>query len=143
VCPYSNGARGDTYGIEWSATCALSQRWRVTGQYTVFEMNLVEPATYFQDSDPKNQIYLRSSWDIGEKVEFDMIFRYVDALISLDVPSYITMDLRLAYRPKKHLELAVIGQNLLQPNHQEYSDSGIVYTTNVPRGVYGTVAWKY
>jgi len=62
------------------------------------------------------------------------------------VPSYITMDLRLAWRPRKHLELAVMGQNLLQPYHYEFgssTDSLGNEVTEVPRGVYGTASWRY
>ena len=101
------------------------------------------PASDYVDEDPKNQFYLRSSWDIRENLEFDMIVRYVDRLVADEVPSYLTMDLRLAYRPRKHLELAVVGQNLLQEQHQEYNGALTTYTTEVPRGVYGTVTWKH
>ena len=81
-------------------------------------------------------------WDIRENLEFDVIARYVDQLVADGVPSYISMDLRLAYRPRKNLELAVIGQNLLQDQHQEYNGGITTYADEVPRGVYGTVAWK-
>jgi iron complex outermembrane receptor protein len=139
-----NEAGGDTYGIELSWTYAVSKRWRVTGQYTLFEMNLFDdPSHDYEHDDPNNQVYLRSSWDIRENLEFDMMVRYVDRLVADEVPSYLTMDLRLAYRPRKHLELAVVGQNLLQQQHQEYSGDTVAYTSEVPRGVYGTVTWKH
>jgi iron complex outermembrane receptor protein len=47
------------------------------------------------------------------------------------------MDLRLAYRPREHIELAVVGQNLLDSQHLEYG-----YSASVPRGIYGTVTWR-
>jgi iron complex outermembrane receptor protein len=56
------------------------------------------------------------------------------------------MDMRLAWRPRKRLELAVVGQNLLQAQHQEYgraTGDWLTDFTAVPRGVYGTVAWRY
>jgi iron complex outermembrane receptor protein len=141
---YVNLAGGNTYGIELAGTCAVSERWRITGQYTLFEMRLFNnPAQDYEDQDPKNQMYLRSSWDIGENIEFDMIGRYVDSIVPDGVPNYITMDLRLAYRPRKNLELAVIGQNLLQESHQEYSGGMTTYTSNVPMGMYGTVTWRH
>ena len=99
-----------------------------------------------QGDDPHNQVYLRSAWDLREDLEFDLMARYVDSLAGLDVPSYITMDLRLAWRPRKHLELAVVGQNLLQAHHREFPEtvmSSPTLSTEVPRGVYGTVTWRY
>jgi iron complex outermembrane receptor protein len=65
-------------------------------------------------------------------------------LTNLNVPSYTGMDLRLAWRPGKRLELAVVGQNLLQNDHWEYAKSGDSgFVTDVPRGVYGTLTWRY
>ena len=107
-------------------------------------MNLFnDPSRDYVDEDPKNQFYLRSSWDVSENLEFDMIVRYVDRLVADQVPSYTTMDLRLAYRPRKNLELAVVGQNLLQDHHQEYNGGVTTYASDVPRGVYGTVTWRH
>ena len=48
----------------------------------------------------------------------------------------------------KHLELAVVGQNLLQTYHYEFGQSTEIAATGwevaeVPRGVYGTASWRY
>jgi hypothetical protein len=56
------------------------------------------------------------------------------------------MDMRLAWRPRERLELAVVGQNLLQPHHYEYSPAAASFgqeVTEVPRGVYGIATWRY
>ena len=103
------------------------------------------PAATESGNDPHNQVYLRSAWDLRENLEFDLMARYVDRLPDLNVPSYITMDLRLAWRPRKHLELAVVGQNLLQAYHWEFAGNIVdspTYATEVPRGVYGTLTWR-
>jgi iron complex outermembrane recepter protein len=53
------------------------------------------------------------------------------------------MDLRLAWRPRKRLELAMVGQNLLQNHHLEYAESAASGSgIEVPRGVYGTLTWN-
>lgn len=65
---------------------------------------------------------------------------------AIGVPSYITMDLRLAWRPKKEWELAVVGQNLLQDHHFEFAGTSRGMqseVTAVPRGVYGTITWRH
>jgi iron complex outermembrane receptor protein len=97
-----------------------------------------------QGSSPQNQVYLRSSWDFQPDWEFDLIGRYVDSLPAIDVPSYTTMDVRLAWRPAKNLEWAVIGRNLIDSPHTEFVDvlSGIV-GTQVPPQVYTTLTWTY
>jgi iron complex outermembrane receptor protein len=143
----TNGPSGDTYGVELSVNYSVTDKWRLTGEYTYLHM-YIEPSTVVAPSgfDPSNQLYFRSAWDIRENWEFDVMARYVDKLEILNVPSYITMDMRLAWRPRKHLELAVVGQNLLQAYHWEFAGSSLfspTYATEVPRGVYGTVTWRY
>jgi iron complex outermembrane recepter protein len=136
----------DSYGIELSGNYSVSKWWRLQAQYTLFEMNVQnDPTSTFVGRNPCNQVYLRSSWDLREDLDFDIMARYVDRLANpsaMPVPSYISMDMRLAWRPRKHLEMAVVGQNLLQPQHLEFTDATTA-TAQVPRGVYGTLTWRH
>jgi len=141
-----NDTSGRTYGVELFANWSISDYWRLYAQYTLLQIQLYDPEQFYGVTDPHDQVYLRSSWNLSKDVEFDLIGRYVDCIPELDVPSYITMDLRLGWRPRKHLELAVVGQNLLQNQHQEFnSSSENLFTpiTYVPRGVYGTITYRY
>jgi iron complex outermembrane recepter protein len=144
---FTNGPSGDVYGVELSGNYSVSERWRLYAQYTCMQMHIDKSPIYARQEgvDPHNQVYLRSAWNLTENVEFDLMARYVDALAAIDVPAYITMDLRLAWRPRKHLELAVVGQNLLQDYHREFNTnmSSPELSTEVPRGVYGTATWKH
>jgi iron complex outermembrane recepter protein len=84
-------------------------------------------------------------------LDFDLTARYVDNLMSFTAYAthYIEMDVRLAWRPTKHLELAVVGQNLLNLYHIEDKSEDQTHgglwreDTAVPRSVYGTAAWRY
>ena len=143
----TNGPTGETYGVELTGNYSVSERWRLYAQYTYFQMHLQTVPSQIVDNgfDPNNQVYLRSAWDLREDLEFDLMARYVDCLTDLNVPSYITMDARLAWRPRKQLELAVVGQNLLQDRHWEFagnSGKSPICATEVPRGVYGTLTWR-
>ena len=42
------------------------------------------------------------------------------------VHQYITLDARLGWRPCPNLEMALIGQNLLQDHHLEFGTNPIV-----------------
>ena len=111
----SNNTSADTQGVELAANWSISDTWRLYAQYTFLHIQLHKgPLQFNTITDPQNQVYLRSSWDLSHDLEFDLIARYVDSIPELEVPSYISMDLRLGWRPQKHLELAVVGQNLLQ-----------------------------
>ncbi len=142
-----NEGNAHTYGAELAANYNISDTWKVSGQYTYLQMHIYGNNLYGDGYSPRNQIYLRSTWNLTEDIDFDLMGRYVDSLSSgaLMVPSYIEMDARLAWRARKNLELAVVGQNLLQAYHYEFLqyDSYFSQTNQVPRSVYGMVTWRY
>ncbi len=145
--PVNHGA-GESYGIELACNYAISDTWRLYAQYTVLQMHLHDRETgeSLEFPDPNNQIYLRSAWDLNKNLEFDLIARYIDELVVDNIPNYITMDARLAWRPRDHWEVAVVGQNLLQEHHWEFAGntpSSPAYATEVPRSVYGTLTWRH
>jgi hypothetical protein len=50
-------------------------------------------------------------------------------------------DVRLAWHPRPNLEIAIVGQNLVQDRHLEYrSSSG---AQEIPRSFYGKVTWRF
>ena len=82
--------------------------------------------------------------NLGKNIEADAWLRYVDGFDNGGVPGYFTLDLKLAWRPIKNLELALVGQNLLENRHQEFRPeqfSTQVY--EVERGVYGKLTWRF
>jgi len=60
--------------------------------------------------------------------------RYVSALPSPPVPSYLTLDLRWGWRPQPRLEVSVTGRNLLGPAHGEFTD--VSTRTAIARSVF-------
>jgi len=140
-----DGPPADTYGVELATDWAVTERWHLYTQYTFLRIFIHGDSLYGDGCSPRHQVYLRSAWNLRENLDFDLMFRYVDALHYLDVPSYMSLDLRLAWRPRANLELALVGQNLLQDYHYEYGyeyDSQL-QVTQIPRGVYGTITWRY
>jgi iron complex outermembrane receptor protein len=81
--------------------------------------------------------------DLPYKVELDLWLRYADELKSLDTNGYLTLDLRLGWQPCPGLELALVGQNLLQNSHQEYDPEFQTPASEVPRGIYTQAVWRY
>jgi iron complex outermembrane receptor protein len=80
--------------------------------------------------------------DLPENLTLDLIARYVDRLPAFAVESYIDMDVRLAWQdPKRHIEVAVVGQNLLHDSHAEFSAAA--QRSEIPRGVYGSVTVRF
>ena len=93
---------------------------------------------------PTHRLSIRSSLNLGKNIEVDAWFRYVGALKKMGVGAYNDLDLRLSWRPHKHWEVALIGQNLWQPRHQEFYSSFYNFRTfEVERSFYFKVVLKY
>ena len=146
---FSNGLDGETYGAELAMFLDMTDDWRLYGAYTYLDMQLhpdpLPGGEGEEGSSPQNQVYFVSTWDIACDWELDWITRYVDSLPALQVPSYITMDLRLGWRPNPHLEMAIVGRNLLDAEHLEFSGDTATGTpaTEVRRGFYGILTRRY
>jgi iron complex outermembrane receptor protein len=149
VSYYANLISAESYGTEWSGTVEMSEQWKLTGAYsllTVFAHGEV-PTDQYEGSSPNNMVYLRNSWSPTKAVDADLTVRYVDMLPSGPVPSYLEADVRLAWRPRERLELAVMGMNLLDASHPEFLTRELSVNnpirTEVPRGVYGSITYAY
>ena len=160
---WQNGMEGETYGVEVGADWRLADWWRLYGAYTYLEMQLHREAGLpasaeaAEGQSPEQQVYLQSSWDLPRNVEFDLIGRFVDVLSGFNttnpndptapdrISDYFALDARLAWRPRKNLELSLVGQNLLDSHHPESGPSATVRNplVEIERSVYGKVAWQF
>lgn len=144
----ANQLRAETYGAEFSATYRAADWWRLRGGYTLFKKRIVVEAADLnagagEGNDPHHQFLLQSMVTLPGDVDLDAVLRYVDSLNQPGplVPAYLTMDLRVAWRPRKDLELSIVGQNLLDNQHPEFgSGPGL---REIPRSVYGKVVWQF
>ena len=59
------------------------------------------------------------------------------------MPSYVTLDVRLAWRPRNNLELSLVGQNLLDSHQKEFESQLFTLGSEVERSVYGKITWGF
>ena len=160
---WQNGMEGEVYGVEVGADWRLADWWRLYGAYTYLEMQLHRraglpaSAEAIEGQSPEQQVYLQSSWDLPRRVEFDLIGRFVDRLSGFNtanpndptapntIGDYFALDARLAWRPRKNLELSLVGQNLLDNHHPESGPTATVRNplVEIERSVYGKVTWRF
>ncbi|HYG35907.1 MAG TPA: TonB-dependent receptor [Clostridia bacterium] len=145
---FGSGLRGESWGVELSGTYQVTDTWRLRGGYTYFDKRLtLKPGSrdvtlgVAEGNDPQNQFLLQSMLDLPWHLELDVIARYVDTLPSPHVPSYFTFDVRVAWSPRRNLELAIIGQNLWDNQHPEFGPA--LTRQEIPRSVYGKITWRF
>lgn len=121
----NNGGAQDTMGVELWVSRQISERWRLQGGYTYFRYadvnyNLTDTLEFPEDS-PDHQVSLRSSTDVNENFELDLMFRWVDELESQNVDAYAAVDVRAAWTPIPGLSIAAVGRNLFADDHLEFT----------------------
>jgi iron complex outermembrane receptor protein len=152
---FQNNLEGHTAGAEFSGTYQVLDNWSLHLGYDLLQEHLhVKPGQFDLDdalnetSDPQQQVALRSSATLFGNLEFDNALRWVDRLITNNgptvglVPSYFSLDTRLAWHLGRGLELSLVGQNLLQPRHVEYGYPSPL-REQIDRSVFAKVAWRF
>lgn len=144
---------GQAQGVGGLVTIVPFTPWRVSASSSLFWLDL-DPAgqdlnrgVFFDGATPRHQLGVRSLFDLGANVELDAQFRHLTRirrlppLVSGDgIPGYAELDLRLAWRPSRQIQLTVVGQNLLQDHHPEFGTP--VQRGEIERGVYASISWR-
>jgi len=144
----ANGDSLDFYGAELSVESRVLESWRLKGSYAYAEIKGAPETSLNKLAEsfgiPRHQLSLRSLFNLTKNIEADAWLRYVDNLQGENVPAYTTLDLRLAWHPVPKLELALVGQNLLQDRHQEFRpEQFISQTFDTQRSVYGKLTFIF
>jgi iron complex outermembrane receptor protein len=146
-----NKMEGYTYGGEVALDLRPFDWWRLVASYAALEINLVATQdsqdfiySAAEKQSPNHQAMLRSQIDLPYNTEFDATLRYISELDAFDIDSYTELDLRFGWQMTEDIELAAVGQNLLDSDHEEFSSTLVdTQRTAIDRGVYGYVTWRF
>jgi iron complex outermembrane receptor protein len=123
-----NGVRAATSGVEMHSVWDLRKWWRLQGSYSFMGLdarnkpssNDASSVRQLEGDTPAHKAVAQSSFTIPRGFELDLMWRYVSEVPNQRVPAYSTADIRFARRVSHNFDVAVVGQNLLQPHHLEY-----------------------
>ena len=146
---FDNSLAGNSYGLELNADWRPWDGLRLVAAYSYLQAQF-DSATgtrldeQIADSAPRHQASLRTQLDPTGDTELDLWLRYADAIPTLGVDPYLTLDLRLAWRPVRDLELSLIGRNLLQPSQTQFVEfQQNLRPTEVERSVHAQLRWRF
>lgn len=141
-----------TWGGEATAKWNPNSYTELVASYTLLQMKFDQSDLFgynFRGKSPEQQFNARATFDLPHNVEFTASAYYVDDLAALDintgrnVEDYLRLDLRLAWQPLENLEVSLVGQNLLDGEHQEFGGFAYQNSSQVPQSFYGNVTWKF
>jgi iron complex outermembrane recepter protein len=144
---FRNNLHGSVHGIELGADAVLTSWWRLHGSYSYVKIELepdADDATLdasiesIEGTSAHNRVSLHSSMDLPWSLEFDQVVRYVDNLPAQRIGPYFNVDVRVARKMNRYVELAIVGQNLVEDHHREFAGG-----TEVERGAYGKVTIRW
>ena len=134
-----NRTEGKTRGVEGWAAAQVMQAWRLSAGLVLLDQDLVNTPgstsnVFAEGNDPSHRWLVRSSHDLGARIELDVQLRRMGALPSPHVPAYSALDARIAWRAIRGMEVALVGQNLNRRSHPEFGAPAT--RAEVPRSVY-------
>lgn len=151
-----NGLHGRTRGGELVLDWRVQRGWRLQAAYSLVRTQVLSDsadpvsigaASVQAASTPERLLSLRSTLALTGQVDVDARLRHASAIDSQSVtpvPAYTTLDLRLAWRARPGLTLAVIGENLLKAHHVEGAPELLPSPTlRVPRMVHLKALWQF
>lgn len=142
---FHNNQEAEIWGLEFAGDVQINPRWRIRGGYTLLieDFDAVRDSVFpgsdsLEANDPRHQVVVQSILDLPGNFQFDTVLRYVDSLQgpASDVSAYISLDARLAWH-YRNMELAIVGQNLLDDRHPELGPQ------EIPRSVYGRLTLRW
>jgi len=142
---FDNVGEAETYGVELAANWHVADNWRLQGSYSFLDVQADDGnETAIEGDSPENQFQLRSELDITDDLEFNGALYYVDTLPAQETEEYVRLDLGLTWRPSPNLELALWGQNLLDPVHMEFdTESFLDSPSEIERSVYLQASFRF
>lgn len=142
-----------TYGVETSVDWKPINQWRLQASYSFLNMHItsnellkqLDPTTSgASKANPQHQLSFRSNYDISEKLQVNIWVRYTSDITFYNIPGYVTMDTKLAYKPIKNIEVFLVGQNLFREKHQQYvADAVPSAAAWISRGIYVGARWQF
>ena len=142
----ANGIEGQVRGLEATVQWQVLGPWRLRAGLVLLDQDLRLAAGSNDPTgpsnlgnDPKHQWSLRSSHNIGERIEFEAALRRIGALPQPSVPAYTAVDLRLMWRVRDGVDVSLVARNAFDPGHVEYRAG--TPTSEIPRSVLLGVRW--
>ncbi len=156
---FDNKLAASSYGLELVLDWWPMNWWRLQSTYSYIHIS-VSPLADSHDpgrnnvlaeqSSPNHQLSIRSMMNLRDDLSLDLWVYYVDELersaysrADSRVPGYTSFNLRLAWKPVRDLEVALVGQNLFDNHHPEFIGENFLSITEVERSLYAQLRWHF
>jgi len=149
----SNYGQGKVYGFEAVSTFDIKQNWRIALTYSFLKTDVTnaEGLTYANDNvanegiSPENQFAIKSYYNFSRRWTMSNMLYYYGNLTASnkEVDDYTKFDTRLSYKASDSLQIDLVGQNLFDPHHQEFSKGLYLTAAEISTNYYLKISLKF
>lgn len=158
-----NSIEGHSQGVEVLARWQASESAQYRFVYSYIDTELEDKllgrdslvgASQISADEDRSPNHLASIWgafDLADNVELDVRLFYsgerswvrTPVLQEFHIDSQVNADVRLSWRASEHLELSLVGRNLLKDEHQEFISESWPVPTQIERSAFlkAVYAW--
>ena len=145
----TNMGEAETYGGELTLGWTPAPNLKFGASYSYLDMQLHAPTLLggsqenAEGQSPENQFNVHSMWNMTDDLSWDTFAYYVDRLPTYQVEDYLRLDMRLGWRINEQIQFHLIGQNLLDNAHQEFSSATTATAAEIQRSFFAKVTWQF
>lgn len=156
VYPRNNG-KSKAVGFELDGSIRPTKKWELKSAYSYLKLDLDARAGSTdaelekeQKRSPKQQFNIQLRYDISSNINFDNMLYYVSGIKvtdnyanTLKIPAYFRFDTHFGWQYSKNISFDLVGQNLLDGSHAEFSGALWAEPIKIGRTFYGKVTLKF
>lgn len=124
----------------------VTSSWRLVGSYSYLDLRFDDKSKIVSSlvgKNPKNMFKIHSTYLFQNKIEMNNALYAVSQLNGIDIPSYYRFDTKLSYPLTNAVNVSLVGQNLFDARHKEFSPFLYQTQTEIGRSVYAGVSYKF
>jgi iron complex outermembrane receptor protein len=141
-----NVNKAHSLGYEAVVRYNPTSSWQLVATYSYINLEFADKAhigSFFTGKQPKNMFNLRSTYLLPGKVEMTNSLYAVSKLSGINIPGYMRFDTRFSYPLTDNVEISLVGQNLLDSRHKEFSPFLYQSQTEIGRSIYASASLKF
>ncbi|HUR39873.1 MAG TPA: TonB-dependent receptor [Verrucomicrobiae bacterium] len=147
---FANGVEAEGYGGELTLTWDLAANASLQGFYRFLQIDARTNAASadtttvntLENGSAEQMAGVRLGWQPWPSLTTNAFVRYVDSLPAQKVPAYTELNLRLAWTATPFLEIALVGENLIDESHPE-AGANVRTRAEIPRHAFAEISWRW
>jgi iron complex outermembrane receptor protein len=159
---FLNGVSGYGRGGEIAADWKPTEKLTLEATYSFLDMEFsadeLEAITtnvedFITSASPEHMVSVRAAVDFLDNWQCNLWLRYIDEITTRnstnlldqtrELEDYYLLDINLVWSPTEHMDISLVGQNLLEDEQLQYTSEYVTPPTAIERSFFAKLTWRY